>query len=340
MSEISRQQIQVASHARKVASAYYIYNPRVSLIDIGWQITGGEITDELAVRVHVRNKPDQAVFEAFSATNQDLVIEKDKIPFPNVDIIEANYPLQWFWFPSQPAHRRSTIFNPLLGGISVSSEWLYGYGTLGGLVEDKETGETMILSNWHVLAGSAYAPKGLSVFQPGYGDGGNYQNTIAMLERHAMNKGIDAAVAKLNELRQWSVDQLDIGPVTGSSKPSFGMRVVKSGRKSEVTQGMIDGFDGEYPIRYAGMSHTIKHVNRIIPQPGNNQVSAKGDSGSWWLEEDTHNAVALHFAGYNFPETALAISMPEVLDALNIRILTTDHETPTEASLELEVIEV
>ncbi len=81
---------------------------------------------------------------------------------------------------------------------------------------------------------------------------------------------------------------------------------------------MIDGVEGEYPIEYGGFPRKIKHVYRIVPVTVTGEVSRGGDSGSWWLEEDTKKAVALHFAGYNNPETALAMAMPPVLEALNV----------------------
>lgn len=187
----------------------------------------------------------------------------------------------------------------------------------------------MILSNWHVLAGSAYAPKGLKIYQPGRGDGGDARETIATFERDAMLQGIDAAVAKLNGARQWINNQLDLGSVSGVSAPALGMQVVKSGRGSDMTYGVIDGVEGEYPIRYGGLLRKIKYVQRIVPQVDGQQASTGGDSGSWWLEQSTNRAVALHFAGFDEPETALAISMPQVLDTLNVDITTTTQPIVT-----------
>jgi len=312
-----------ACRARDLAAAYYLFNPRVTLIDVGWKIKetqGGQITEDLAVRVHVGYKPRGAVLEAFSERHPELFIDKNCIPF-QVDIVESVYPLQWFWYPV-PLTRRGHAFNPLCGGISVSNEWLHNYGTLGGLVQDRDTGKEMVLSNWHVLAGSAYASQGLRIYQPGYADGGRFQHTVALLERHAMSQGVDAAVAKLTGARPWINDQLDVGPVSGVTRPALGMRVIKSGRGSGVTRGMIDGIEGEYPIQYGSLWRKIKHVYRVVPVAWKDKVSRGGDSGSWWLEESTRKAVALHFAGYDSPETALAIAMPQVLDALNIDIVT------------------
>lgn len=308
-----------AIYAREIASSFYLRNPLVTLIDVGWKIKDGGYTDQLAVRVHLRRKIEEAAFEAFSLENPGLVIDKTMIPF-TVDIIEATYPLHWWWMSRLP-DARARAYNPLQGGISVSGELVFGFGTLGGIVEDRDTHEKMILSNWHVLAGSHYAVQGTRIFQPAYGDFGTGSNTVATLERHAFDQEIDAAVARLNGSREWVNDQLGIGPVTGVKMPALSMCVIKSGRGSEITHGFIDGIEGEYPIRYMGVLHRIKYVHRIVPQPGYSVVSCPGDSGSWWLEESTHRAVGLHFAGKDYPqETALAISMPQVLDALNVDI--------------------
>jgi hypothetical protein len=315
--------LRAASYARQVATAHYLSNPRVTLIDIGYRLKDGVSTGELAIRVHVREKPAAAVFEALSLAAPALVIDKTKIPFPLVDIVEASYPLQWNWWAPPPSEPRAQSFNPLKGGISISSEWLYGYGTLGGIVEDRQTRDKMILSNWHVLAGSEYAMPGLRIFQPAYGDGGTRQNTVATLERHAFQEGIDAAVARLNGTRDWSIEQVGLGAVTGSTAPQLGMRVAKSGRASQVTYGIIDGIEGDYPIYYGGLLHRIHFVQRIVPQPAFDEVSRGGDSGSWWLEQSTRRAAALHFAGQDDPEAALAIAMPQVLDALGVDIVTT-----------------
>jgi len=310
-----------ACRARNRAAAYYLFNPRVTLIDVGWRIKETQreqIDRELAVRVHVHHKPRGPAFEAFAERHRNLIVDKAKIPFP-VDIVSGTYPLQWYGYPA-PSHPRGRVFSSLCGGISISNEWAFNYGTLGGLVQDRDTGNEMVLSNWHVLAGSAYIHRGLRIYQPGCADGGCLQHTIAYLERHAMNEGIDAAVARLTGDRQWINDQLDVGPVSGVAAPALGLRVVKSGRGSGVTDGLIDGVEGEYPIRYGGLWRRIKHVYRIVPLNATGQVSRGGDSGSWWLEKDTQRAVALHFAGFDRPETALAIAMPPVLEALNVDI--------------------
>ncbi len=324
MSSIKPKEMKAARRFRDMAAAKYLFNPRVTYIDVGWYVepqTGQSLSGDLRVRIHIANQPREAAFESFAVHHPELVIDKERIPFP-VDLVEANYRFDWFWYyPPQPTDPRNRVFTPLRGGISISNEIFYNYGTLGGVVIDRVSGDEMILSNWHVLAGSAYATTGLKIYQPGYADGGRYQNTIAHLKKHGMREGIDAAVAKLTDARPWINEQLELGRVSGVTEPMLDMHVVKSGRGSRVTEGIIDGVEGEFPIHYGGFLRKIRHVYRIVPVRANAEVSRGGDSGSWWLEKSTNMAVALHFAGYDSPETALAIAMPKVLETLKIDIV-------------------
>jgi len=317
MIELSTNLFRQAMRARLRASALYLDDPRVTLIDVGLRIHEREeqITDELTVRVHVRHKLRGPAFEDFAIRNPERVVDESRVDFP-VDVIEGNYRLQ-----TRPIPRRSGLFNPLRGGISISNEWFFNYGTLGGWVRDLETGQDMLMSNWHVLAGTSLARRGLRIYQPGTGDGGWRLNTIARLERHGMDQGIDAAVASLTGARQVVNDSLGIGPVTGPGAPVLGMRVVKSGRASGVTQGIITGVEGLQTLQYRGFSRVVRHVVHIAQAPEGGQISAPGDSGSWWLDAATRQAVGLHFAGDDDPEYGLAIAMPETLAALNVEIV-------------------
>ncbi|MGJ3249122.1 MAG: hypothetical protein ACFE0I_23995 [Elainellaceae cyanobacterium] len=323
MPPIRSTQIFAAARARQRAAALYLHDPLISLIDVGMRIKerdNKQIIDELAVRVHLRRKLRGAAFEAFAIRNPQRVVTAEQIGFP-VDIVEANYQLHQFRtrFPA-PQTIRARVHEPMQGGISISNAWDRNYGTLGGRVIDRETGAEMILSAWHVLASSGYAQPGLKIYQPGYADGGTARYTVAQLTRHAMDQGIDAAVAQLTGFRPLSNSQLGLGVVNGVAQPILGMRVTKSGRTSNITDGIIDGIDGVTTIIYRGFSRVIRHVVHIAQTAHGAEVSAPGDSGAFWLEKNTLQAAALHFAGDNFPEYGLALSMPHVLDALNVDI--------------------
>jgi endonuclease G len=189
-------------------------------------------------------------------------------------------------------------------------------------VIDRATGEALILSNFHVLALNLTTRAGLSIYQPGRMDGGSAADLVANLTRHAMSVNLDAAVARLtSDSRSLINHQLGLGAVTGVANPRLGAQVVKSGATTQVTYGLVTGVEGvSEPIRYGSFSRIIAHVMRIEPQRIEDRVSAGGDSGSWWLDQATRQAVGLHFAGQFLPDTALAINMAVVLDALNVDI--------------------
>jgi endonuclease G len=298
-------------------------------IDFGWRERGGRlIEEEKCIRVHVIEKitPGPQLEAATEAGKTRGPIPDTIAGFP-VDIPQGDYALhqvRWssWWSRPTPAQTnpRARRHAPMQGGISISSARLRGYGTLGGQVTDRKTGKKMILSNWHVLAGQWHAQPGWPVYQPGRGDGGTGADTVASLSRHAMDTNLDAAVAELTGSRQLLDDQYGLSPVTGVGWAQLGMKVLKSGRKTDLTYGLVTGVEGTIRMSYSGLKRLIRNVLTIEPRPGQNQVSAGGDSGSFWLEEETMRAVGLHFAGSDHPERALAIDMPLVLDVLNVNL--------------------
>jgi hypothetical protein len=315
--------------AQRVAVLSHLSDPNVSLIDIGLRRRKGELEDELTVRFHVRRK--LSTIELQSASEQGytrplpraIAIGKETV---TTDVIKGDYqPELWGWGsnrPRQPRNDNAKRTDPLCGGLSISDPFRNTYGTLGGRVIDRDTGEALILSNYHVLAVDSTSRPGMSIYQPGRMDGGSGNDRIAALTRHAMSVNIDAAVAILNrDGRPLINHQLGVGSVTGVATPQIGSQVVKSGATTQVTYGLVTGVEGvSEPIRYGNLSRIITHVMRIEPQRIEDRVSAGGDSGSWWLDQATRQAIGLHFAGQFQPDTALAINMVIVLDALNVDI--------------------
>ena len=106
----------------------------------------------------------------------------------------------------------------------------------------------------------------------------------------------------------------------GAAAAELGMKVRKSGRRTAVTAGLVTGVAGCIRQSYGGFARTIRNVVHIAPEAPGQIISAPGDSGSWWVENSTLQAVGLHFAGSDNPEFGLALSMPEVLKALDVEI--------------------
>jgi hypothetical protein len=312
--------------ALREASSNYLYDPNVSLVDFGWPEHNGQIVeDELAIRIHVRQKLFGAALEAATDAEQTRPIPPSIGGFPT-DVPQASFRLHSQWSSTRWGNStewlRATPINPIKGGISISNERDYTFGTLGGFVVDRTSGEPMILSNWHVLVGDWGARQGQRIYQPGRLDGGNSNNTVATLTRDAMSVNLDAAVATLTGDRSFMNEQFDLGTVKGVGQARLGMELVKSGRRTGITYGRVTGIEGQQAVSYGYLTRIIRHIVTIDQRQINEEVSAPGDSGAWWLDSQTMQAVGLHFAGSNAPEQALALDMPTVLNALNVDIAT------------------
>jgi hypothetical protein len=331
--------VEDATAALDTVRREWLRRPGVTAVDIGYKIKGDKLTDDIAVRVHVARK-----IPAAELANSEVFNETGKTPkrvggFP-VDVIEATYgPSAATATPTAPvvldhddveamaAIERTTAFDPLIGGISCGNPRVTA-GTLGAIVFDLATCRPMILSNWHVLAGASAAAVGEGILQPGRVDGGT--QVVATLTRMRLEARMDAAVATLNGVRGHSRDILGLGVINGIEAATLGMQVVKSGRTTGITQGVVDGLSLSVSIDYTDPG-VVSFSNQIhiVPRPPwpavNYEVSMGGDSGSVWLNEANNNAVGLHFAGETDPapaaENAIANPIGPVATELNFSFL-------------------
>jgi hypothetical protein len=315
----------------------WLRRPGVTAVDVGFKIKGDELTDDVAVRVHVARKiavPELARSEVFNETGK---ADKKVGGFP-VDVIEATYGLSQ-GSSTEPvvldyededaiaAIERTTAFDPLIGGISCGNPRVTA-GTIGAIVFDRATCRPMILSNWHVLAGASAAAAGEGILQPGRVDGGT--QTVATLTRMRLDSRMDAAVATLNGARGHTRDILGLGTITGIATAALGMLVVKSGRTTGITHGVIDGVSMSTSIDYGDPGVvTFNNQIRIVPRPPwpavDYEVSQGGDSGSVWLGDGTNRAIGLHFAGETQPaptsENAICSPIGPIATELNFSFL-------------------
>lgn len=316
--------------ALREATRRHLFDPNVTMIDFGRPRRDGCLCeDEVAIRVHVRRKLAGARLE--SAVEDGLTAripcEIGGIP---TDVTEGRYHPHFLmpvrsrltWLPGRSwgAARglRALRADPMRGGISISDAAQRAYGTLGGLVVDRASGAPLLLSNWHVLVNNWSARPGLPIYQPGRLDGGTSADAVAWYARDAMAVNLDAAVAAIGNARRLINDQVEVGVVRGLAVAELGMELVKSGRGSGRSFGRVMAVEGTARMRYAGVERIIRHCVTIEPRADGAPVSTAGDSGSLWLALDTRCAVALHFAGSNVPERALAMDLAPVLNALDV----------------------
>jgi hypothetical protein len=198
--------------------------PGAHYVDIGYKYIQGRFTPELAVRLHVNRKKPRSVLPA----SQVLPLRIQAIP---TDVIQSNRRLE----PAVGVLRDIRV-NPLLGGVAIRNLRSNLLGTLGVIVTDRSTGTLMGLSNYHVLLGES-GQKGDSVTQPATA---NITDIIGSVDH--WDQKMDCAVCSLNSSRLLSQRIIDIPAIPqGIKDPLLGMKVVKSGRTTGKTYGIIDG---------------------------------------------------------------------------------------------------
>lgn len=302
----------------------WLRRPGVTGVDVGFKISGEELTEQLAIRVHVERKlPPEALpdYEVFTVSGQPETLGA----FP-IDVIEATYAPSQVLAPVEieelEAINRKGKVDPLVGGVSVGNPRITA-GTLGAIVWDRTDCSVNLLSNWHVLAGSPAAVAGEPIYQPGKLDGGTAADTVATLNRFRLDQDMDAAIARLNGSRGYTRDIVGLSPIPGVEAPTLGMNVTKSGRTTEVTEGIIDGISFSGTINYSHGPNTFHNQIHIVPKAPwpsvDYELSKGGDSGSVWINQATGKAVGLHYAGETDPapvsEMALANPMHKVAAA-------------------------
>jgi endonuclease G len=203
-------------------------------------------------------------------------------------------------------------------------------GTLGAIVYDRQTGAPCMLSNWHVLHGE-HGRIGDEVVQPGpFDDNRVGRNRAGVLVRSHLGPAGDCAIARI-ENRDFDPTVYELGvKAKRIARPELGDLVVKSGRTTAVTAGIVRRVDVIAKIPYDGIGARNIGGFEIGPLEGAEpeyEVSMGGDSGSVWLAAEksggklraTDVMVGLHFAGEGQGESdehALACYAHSVLEKL------------------------
>lgn len=272
----------------------------VYYIDIGFKYVNHAPTSQLAIRVHVHQKKPNSQLE------KGQILPRQLADLPT-DIIQSNLQLH-----SEPTFRDSR-FDPLVGGVAVRNIRHNMLGTLGAIVFDQKNGTWVGLSNYHVFVADSGQP-GDAIAQPATA---NISDIIGTLTR--WDEDLDCALCTINSTRMISNRIVDIAEIPSQIKePLLGMPVVKSGRTTGTTYGVIEGVS-EYEFTVAPLSSGNNNT-----EPLDIEISAPGDSGSLWLDTKDFAAVGLHYAGEKDPapenERAWAKKMSAVAKVLEISI--------------------
>lgn len=150
----------------------YQHDPNVETIGWGLAERGGELADELSIIFYVTEKfPSERTIRA--ARSEPIPKEIEGFP-TDVQVVRLR--------PSNAMGDRDEIkFDPLRGGVASSNSenhivWFNGYGTLGTLGRDNDTGGAVALSNWHVWGDGG--DEGDQIIQPGHPTGGDHVEAV------------------------------------------------------------------------------------------------------------------------------------------------------------------
>jgi len=222
---------------------------------------------------------------------------------------------------------------PSPNGISIGHKDITA-GTQGALTRGR-TGErrrrVLMLSNNHVLANTNAGKAGDSILQPGPADGGqNPRDRIAVLERFVPIK-FDGSANFVDCATGWtwhkrvrkefiyrSGNRWRYFRVSNQPRGcGVGMRVGKSGRTTQLTNGRITDCNASIRVNF-GAGRVANFRDQITIRGNGRDFSAGGDSGSLiWSWDRRRNPIGLLFAGGGGFTFANKIS--RVLTALDLR---------------------
>ncbi len=316
----------------------YLDDPNITSIGIGLKVSGqgdkAVHTDKVCIQFTVGSKLESATeIESMDSKLIPKTITIDGMEIVT-DIFERDYKPTYTILGAEAIeeNRRKIRMDPMQPGISVGHPSISA-GTLGLIAYDKSSGAPCVLSNWHVLQGGT-GQLGDDVLQPGKHDDNRINlNHFGKLSRSHLGLAGDCAVAKIVD-RKFSAEILDIGVIPSKiAKVDLLDGVIKSGRTTGTTRGIVRRIDVTVKINYGGNTGQRRiGAFEIGPDPKfpseRSEISMGGDSGAVWLVTTDNGAptnafAGLHFAGEakgNADEHALACYAHAVIKKLDISL--------------------
>ncbi|WP_317930338.1 hypothetical protein [Halioxenophilus sp. WMMB6] len=199
-------------------------------------------------------------------------------------------------------------------------------GTLGALVKDLSSDRIGLLSNWHILVnGDSHggeivnhtrAIAGLDIGQP-----------VADLGRYFLDRDGDAAVAWLRPGIPWSTKLRGTDKqLSGQRSPQVGDVLAKVGGRTGYTRARVTALRTlKVRFQHGPVEIDSLYLEPIDDSKEHSLICANGDSGSIWFDEQTMQAVALHYAGESHPLRgplhSKACAIERVLERLEVSLL-------------------
>jgi endonuclease G, mitochondrial len=323
----------------RTKGADYLQDPNISSIGVGHKICEGKATGELSLQFTVDRKTAEP--EALGSEAIPKSIDVDGVEVPT-DVIERSYrPAFRVVDEAIPPHAKLRV-DPVMPGVSVGHVKVSA-GTIGCIVYDRNDGTPLILSNWHVLQGPAGALDDV-VVQPGPHDDNRLDgNRLGRLKRSHLGAAGDCAVATIEDRHfETEIPELGVTPEQ-LGEPELGDKVVKNGRTTGVTHGIVRRVDVLAKITYRSAGEHAIGGFEIGPDPdkppADGEISHGGDSGAAWMFKTGNGKsskvlAGLHFAGETGTdpdEHALACLPQSVFEKLEITLQPPTPEVVVEA---------
>lgn len=328
-------------YVRRTA-ATWLRQENVTSMGVGVKSTGGRPTGEFCIQFTVGRKAGLEVLRELGLRELPRTLVVDGVEVAT-DVLERNYapdarPVNVLARQRAAAPRKSAV-DPVVPGVSIGHP-AAGAGTAGCVCYDAIDGTPYILANWHVLHGPG-GRIGDAIVQPGRHDDNRVdRNRVGQLVRSHLGVAGDCALATVSE-RRLAAEILELGePVRRIGEPELADRVVKSGRTTGVTRGLVQRVHVVARIDYGAAGEQDIGCFEIGPDPehplADGELSRGGDSGAAWLlaegDRATDMLLGLHFAGEvaDEPEHALACYASSVFEKLGV--LPVPPELPTRAT--------
>lgn len=310
--------------------------PNVTGLFTGTKVTGGVDTGEIAIVVTVSNKKDVPAKSRIPATINGVptdVIEEVIRPQAGAMVrLETLLPMV-----------DATSYDTLEGGMSigpcrsiymtppdvdVAGNYVF-VGTLGCIVADRANNQPMLLSNFHVMCLDSNWSVGDTMAQPSLVDGGSCPpDTVGRLQRAQLTSSVDAAISSIDSV-PFSYTILEIGRIGGTAEARIQSSVQKRGRTTGLTYGTVVATDYTTTVDYGPSLGSITFTDQIRVKVDEGRSSVwgqKGDSGSVVLNDDNY-VIGLHFAGDDDGVIGVANAIKPVLDALDVKMVSSPLKT-------------
>lgn len=126
---------------------------------------------------------------------------------------------------------------------------------------------------------------------------------------------VDAAIATINNGVRFSHEVMLIGAVRGTTAAALNDVVVKHGRTTQLTRGIITSIT--FPVSRKDNQNFTNQI-RVAPIPPFTDMSDGGDSGSVYVKASTSQVIGLHHAGDAPGPAAFGNQIGPVLALMNI----------------------